>query len=418
MGTIELTARNAGLSDLTRVLQDQRLRRLDVIATADRLAARDANMVISGLQHMDAEGVTTVDGTYRPTATFDRGLAEKLLIPGKYLARLRAERPDLYDANVNGLLHGFDGSEQQGTVPPDSRKFMLRLLRGDDETEGVARAFLSDAYGIIDNLDVLVATLEGVRQSGAEIVIDACDLSEQRMYVKVHSPDMAALAPTLLKGYRNPFDNGQERLAGMRVERGGWTIPRALQAAAREGQGYPEGQEPVVFAGFVISNSEVGAGAFTLTPRFVFRICKNGLTIAADALRSIHLGGRQAEGRISWSDDTQAKQLAYITAQARDAVKAFLNPDYVTRVIADLEAKAGVAVKDAASVITEVVKGTAIPAGLEADVLAHFIAGGQLTAGGVMSAVTSVAQTVEDADLAADLEAEATKALAVAARVG
>jgi hypothetical protein len=46
----------------------------------------------------------------------------------------------------------------------------------------------------------------------------------------------------------------------------------------------------------------------------------------------------------------------------------------------------------------------------------HFIRGGSLTAGGVMHAVTSVAQTLPDADAAHDLESGALRVLALAAR--
>ena len=48
-------------------------------------------------------------------------------------------------------------------------------------------------------------------------------------------------------------------------------------------------------------------------------------------------------------------------------------------------------------------------------ILAHFVRGGQLTAGGVMQAVTSVAQTLDDADAAHDLEAQAIRVLDLAA---
>jgi hypothetical protein len=47
--------------------------------------------------------------------------------------------------------------------------------------------------------------------------------------------------------------------------------------------------------------------------------------------------------------------------------------------------------------------------------LSHFIKGGSLTAGGVMHAVTSVAQTLDDADVAHDLESRALKILQLAA---
>ncbi len=49
------------------------------------------------------------------------------------------------------------------------------------------------------------------------------------------------------------------------------------------------------------------------------------------------------------------------------------------------------------------------------DILAHFIRGGDLTAGGVMHAVTSVAQTLDDADTAHEMESLALRALEAAA---
>ena len=46
----------------------------------------------------------------------------------------------------------------------------------------------------------------------------------------------------------------------------------------------------MVFAGWVLSNSETGCGAFTITPRLVVHVCRNGMTITKDALRAVHLG--------------------------------------------------------------------------------------------------------------------------------
>lgn len=48
--------------------------------------------------------------------------------------------------------------------------------------------------------------------------------------------------------------------------------------------------------------------------------------------------------------------------------------------------------------------------------LNHFIRGGSLTAGGMMHAVTSVAQTLPDADAAHDLESQALRVLQLTAR--
>lgn len=61
----------------------------------------------------------------------------------------------------------------------------------------------------------------------------------------------------------------------------------------------------MVFAGFVVSNSETGHGSFSLTPQLTVQVCDNGMTITRDAVREVHLGGRLADGVVRWSADTQ-----------------------------------------------------------------------------------------------------------------
>ena len=112
-----------------------------------------------------------------------------------------SERPDLWDANVNGWLHGND----LAGYPPDGRKFLVRLFQADGDGLGVARAVLSDSYKVIDNLDALMATLDGIHQAGAEVEFDGLDLTERRLYARVVAPQVRAWAPVLLAGYRSPF---------------------------------------------------------------------------------------------------------------------------------------------------------------------------------------------------------------------
>jgi hypothetical protein len=273
----------------------------------------------------------------------------------------------------------------------------------------VARAVLSDSYKVIDNLDALMATLDGIRQAGTEVVFDGLDLTERRLYARVVAPGIRALAPGLLAGYQSPF-GGRVYVPG-----GGWTPEQARAAAAREGRGYEPGREPVLFAGFVISNSEVGDGAWSITPRIVAEICGNGLQITADVTRAIHLGTRQSEGIVRYSADTMDKELALITARARDAVATFLSADYLKAKIGELERKAGIPVTHPEQAVQRVAKAAKFSDEMTDAILGHFIRGGQLTAGGVMQAVTSVAQTLDDADAAHDLEAQATRILDLAA---
>ena len=387
--TILQEARNATLSDLRDTLVDQHARKLDIVAPARKLRFRDGKLLLSGMDPVfDESGVTDVNGTYRPTEVFDEGISTKLGIPLAYVRRMRQERPDLYDANANGLLRGANrlnsATQQVETLAaPDKRSFLVRAFRGDDgEHIGVARALLSDRYAVMDNLDALTASLDGVRQAGVHVDIDGCDLTDRRMYIRIKAPEVKALAPELLRGYRSPFS------------------------------GETGADNPTVFAGFVISNSETGDGSFSITPRLIVQVCSNGMTIQKDAMKAIHLGGKMEEG-IRWTKDTIDKQLALVTARARDAVATFLDVDYMRKVIRDMEQMAGKPIEDVEDVKV-IAKKLAFDQETQDTIFNMFVKGGQITAGGVMQAVTATARTTKDADKAADIEAASVRALELA----
>lgn len=391
---MKTTTRNANLEDLAALLQEQNARKLDVVAPATAIRSIGGLLHIAGTGDMvpDPEkGLVASTGVFRPTTVFDEGLADKLGIPLPYVRKLRENRIDLYDANVNGWLQGFRGWLGEGEDPvggivaPDSRKFLVRLFKGNDEESGVARALLSDSFKCIDNFDILVAVLEALKASGIPVDITGCDLSERRMYVRLNAPSVSALAPELLQNYRSPFTGQSGR------------------------------DLPVVNAGVVISNSETGGGAFTVAPRVTFLVCNNGATRTEDAVRAVHLGGKLDEGVIDWSDDTRKKQVELITAKARDAVTAFLNVEYLQRIVAQTTEKAAVPVTDAAAAVTVIGKKLAFSEEQTKGILDHFIRGGDVSAGGVFQAVTSYAQTVDDPDTAFDLEGAAFRALDLAA---
>ena len=382
VGDLPVTARNATLGDLASILREQQARKVDIVTPAPALSSEGGVWKVDGADPIiTAEGVTSSAGLYRPTKVADEGIAGRLGIPTGYLRRMREERPDLYDANVNGWLHG-DGSEESG---PDPRSFLVRGFRVEGEA-GIARALLSDRYRIVDHLDVLTAALDGVRQAGADVEIEACDLTDRRMMVRIASPEIRELAPDILGNYRSPFT------------------------------GATGADNPVISAGFVLSNSETGGGAFTLTPRLRVEVCKNGMTIAKDALRSVHLGGKMDDGVIRWSDETQQKNLDLVTAQARDAVSTFLDVEYVRAKIQQIREAAGRPVEEPAKAVQHIATTLRIGADAADPILDHFIRGGDTTAGGMMNAVTSYAQTLDDADAAAEVEAAAFDALALAAR--
>lgn len=389
------TTRNATLADLATMLQEQQARRFDVVAPASKISARNGQLVIQGTEpELTDDGVTMTEGTYVPTMVADEGIAAKLNIPLAYLRRMREDRADLYDANVNAWLHGRSAQQEwvpqadgryapiqtAPEVPGDPRKFLVRCFTPTDgESTGIARAFLSDSYRVIDNLDVLMATLDGVKDAGLQVTVHSCDLTERRMHVRLHAPQIAAMAPVLLAGYRSPF-NGQS------------------------------GDElPVVYAGLRISNSEVGGGAFTIVPELRVQICSNGMTMTADAQRNVHLGGKLEEGMVQWSSETQRRAVELVQSKTTDAVRTFLSPEYLTDAIARLERRA------AEPVSTQEVQVLAKGAGVsQADIdgmLDFFVRGGQLTRAGVANALTAYSQGVSDGDAAAELDAAAASLL-------
>jgi hypothetical protein len=96
-----------------------------VVAPAAAILAEGGLLVLDGtIPVLGKDGVTMTAGAYRPTEVCDGGIAEKLGIPAGYLRKMRASRPGLFDANVNGWLAG------------DDRSFFVRCLRGVDGGDG------------------------------------------------------------------------------------------------------------------------------------------------------------------------------------------------------------------------------------------------------------------------------------------
>ncbi|WP_337825211.1 hypothetical protein [Amycolatopsis sp. A1MSW2902] len=173
----------------------------------------------------------------------------------------------------------------------------------------------------------------------------------------------------------------------------------------------------MVFAGFVVANSEVGHGAFTITPRVEVQVCKNGMTLQRDALRSPHLGGRLDHGQIRFSDATQRKNVELVKSQTADAVRTILDTDYLTKVITEMTEKAAAKVSEPSHTIERVKTELRYTDAQRDAILSHFLKGGDPTAGGVMHAVTSAAQVIRDtdADRAHEMETHAVRALDIAA---
>ena len=189
------------LAELGKELQRQRLNRQDFLADTRSLEV-ESNSYGSTL-HLSLDGKTYGFGIGELA---HQQIASRLNIPYRYYAKM------LLDRNINTWL------EQK----PERR--MIRVL------DGKVRAFLSDRYRRLDNLELCAAVLPVIQEmQGSQI--ESCEVTPTHLYIKV--------------------------------------VNRRVKAEVKVGD--------VVQAGFVVSNSEVGLGSLRVEP-LVFRlVCKNGL---------------------------------------------------------------------------------------------------------------------------------------------
>lgn len=370
-------ARNATLSDLVDLLSRQADVRYDVVVPAARVRSVNGTLaVLDGAAHFDGDEPRVADLWARPTAVCDEGIAARTGIPIAYLRRMRDEpkATTLLDHNVNHWLES----------DPARRVFLRMFHDGSPGTIGVARALLSDRYAPVDNYDVLLAVLDGIRAAGIDATVAGGDVTDRRMRVRIEAPEVTAAAPWLLDRYRAPD--------------------------GRRGADYP-----LVSAGLAVENSETGGGAFTIVPRLVVQVCSNGLVVSRDALRKVHLGARLDDGVIVWSEDTAQQNIALIAAQARDAVTTFLDRDYLTRTLDSFRDAATTALDYPNETMERVLTPLGYSQAQRDAILGHFIRGGDTTAGGLAQAMTALAREVDDADLSARLEDQALDALVAAA---
>lgn len=384
-----LPAREArfGSDDLESFLslaQQQHRQKIDIVGPLNGTRYKDGNLILAGAEPvMDGNGVTDANGLYRPTRTADHQIGGYFGIPTRYMDHMRADHngsPPLLDTNVN---------EWAGQA--EDKNVLYRMIYGEDPnhpgTSGILRAVKSDRYGVRDNWDTTLACMDGMREAGLDGGnFRGADITDDRLWLRIHAPEVFINAPDLLRGYRDPRTGKSSREVG-----------------------------DVIHAGLVITNSETGLGSLRITPELTILVCTNGLVANKYAMAKVHLGARMDEGQIKWSQRTMDAANELTKLQVKDAITAFLTTDFLSKVVGEWTEKSNTEIEDAQKTLTVVAKRLSYSESEQAGILAHFIKGGQMTAGGVMNAVTSFAQGVRDVTRANDLAATGVEAMELAA---
>lgn len=275
-----------------------------------------------------------------------RQIGDRVGVPAKYYDRMRAEAPDLLCTNVNRWFHDR----------PERR--MIRTL------DGGARAFLSDRYQRIDNVDVAEVVFpifaEMAQENGLQIV--SSEITERKLYLK-------AVAPR-------------------------------IQGEVKVGD--------VVQAGISISNSEIGQGAFVVQPLIYRLICLNGMTVNDGKLARHHVGARADIGEDTYqllTDETLRADDRALMLKARDVVRGALSTEGFERILDRMKQASENRIQGSPAKAVEALGKTL---GLNetegGNVMRHLIEGGDLSQWGVLNAVTRMANDAVDYDRASEIE--------------
>lgn len=287
-------------------------------------------------------------------------IGEHLGIPAKYYNRMREEAPELLTENVN---HWFERRTDE-----------VRLVRTLD---GNVRSFLSNRYRMIDNYPVANAILPILGETGAQLV--SAEVTEHRLYLK-------AVLPNQFNVYLKPG-------AHTRVER-----------------------EDIVCIGAVISNSEVGLGAFSVEGFVERLVCVNGLIVTA-GVRRYHIGRGMddIESAVEFFR-TETMQLddAALMAKMQDVARAALTESRARQVLGLLNAATERPItKPVTKVVEQVAKQFQFGEDAAGDLLTKLAAGGDLSQWGLVNAITNMANAAETYEQATELERIGGKVIAL-----
>lgn len=160
----------------------------------------------------------------------------------------------------------------------------------------------------------------------------------------------------------------------------------------------------VVQAGGIISNSEVGLGSVSVSGLIWRLICLNGAK-TGDTFRKNHVGRQVEEGELEWSEDTVRADDKAILLKVRDMVRSVVDQ---TKFQAQLQKMQGLTEGKITGNPVQAIEVLAAKVNAneteKSSMLRRLIEGGDLSAWGMVNAVTGLAHDATNYDRAVELE--------------
>ena len=327
------------LLELGRELQRQRQNRQDFLADTRSIEV-ESNGYGSTL-HMSLDNRTY---GFQIGELAHQQIAARLNIPYRYYQKMQGEAPDLLDQNINRWLN----------QNPERR--MIRVL------DGKVRAFLSDRYRRLDNLELCAAVLPVIQElNGAQI--ESCEVTPTHLYLKV--------------------------------------VNRRVKAEVKVGD--------VVQAGFVVSNSEVGLGSLRVEPLIFRLVCKNGLICKDLAQKKYHVGRQVNTADDSayelYSDATLAQDDKAFFMKVQDIVRAAVDEARFMLTVNKLRESTQIPLKhDPVKAVELLADKFQLTENERGDILRQLFMQGDNSRYGLVNAVTAASKIAKSYERATDLE--------------
>lgn len=341
------------LDEFYATLSEQRRLRHDVVAPAKAVAFDPHE---SGAFTVRIGGV----GEFLGGRHFERQVLAQHEIPASYFDRVKGKDPEQAAAILNW----------HNRTRPTNRLFRTFLPEGGGP--GVARAYLSDQFKILDNLEFLetVFTRIGARIEAEEIEVGRGFVGEDQMNLRLLS----------------------NRATG-EVKKG-----------------------DLVRLALNVTNSEIGQGALAAELAVERLICVNGMVVP-DLLGRVsvrHSGRREGLDDVNaakiLTERTQSLERELGYSKVVDAVEAGFGEKRLEAVVARLREAEGLEVANPEAAAATAVRVLNLPSSFEGPVFAALVA--SRTVYNAANSITSLAKTAGDYNAQTELERAAGKLVA------
>ena len=244
----------------------------------------------------------------------------------------------------------------------NSTRRLYRGMVGEFSDLGVWRSFHSDKFQRIDHehiLEDLLPALEELEREFGELKIASCDITDNKMYLKVIFPDTEAT------------------VVG-----------------------------DVVRMGLSIGNSEVGKSTAFIKPLLYILRCTNGMVSPHRGIKKRHVGSAiEGDGEITFEEDTIEANLKAIKLQLRDSMNSVMQSFKDGTFIEEIKkASEGTPVKQPMKAVEATAKLYGLTEKERETATISFARLGKYNKWGMMNAITDVANTSESYDRASELE--------------